>query len=54
MKDFCVFRVIHEHGVNAMLTAPTALRVIKREDPEVNYGGDYSKTSYVYVNTSIK
>ncbi|KAJ9596889.1 hypothetical protein L9F63_012145, partial [Diploptera punctata] len=39
------FRVIYEHGVNAMLTAPTALRVIKREDPEVNFGGQFSTRS---------
>lgn len=38
-------RVIHEHGVNAMLTAPTALRVIKRVDPEVKYGFQYSTKS---------
>jgi len=28
------FRVIEQHGVNALFTAPTALRAIKREDPE--------------------
>jgi propionyl-CoA synthetase len=39
------FRVIHEHGVNAMFTAPTALRVIKRVDPEVKYGFQYSTKS---------
>jgi propionyl-CoA synthetase len=38
-------RVIHEHGVNAMFTAPTALRVLKREDPEVKYGSQYSTRS---------
>lgn len=38
-------RVIHEHGVNAMFTAPTALRVIKRVDPEVKYGCHYSTKS---------
>ncbi|XP_069698687.1 acyl-CoA synthetase short-chain family member 3, mitochondrial isoform X3 [Periplaneta americana] len=40
------FRVIHEHGVNAMFTAPTALRVIKREDPEVKFGSQYSTKSF--------
>ncbi|XP_021942773.1 acyl-CoA synthetase short-chain family member 3, mitochondrial isoform X2 [Zootermopsis nevadensis] len=39
------FRVIHEHGVNAMFTAPTALRVIKRVDPEVKFGSQYSNKS---------
>jgi len=28
------WRVIAEHGVNALFTAPTALRAIKREDPQ--------------------
>ena len=28
------WRVIAEHGVNVMFTAPTAIRAIKREDPE--------------------
>nr|CAD7430592.1 unnamed protein product [Timema monikensis] len=40
------FRLIHEHKVNGLLTAPTALRVIKREDPEITKGRKYStKTS---------
>jgi type IV secretory pathway TrbD component len=38
-------RVIHEHGVNGMFTAPTALRVIKRVDPEVKFGTQYSTAS---------
>nr|CAD7598120.1 unnamed protein product [Timema genevievae] len=36
------FRLIHEHKVNGLLTAPTALRVIKREDPEIMKGRKYS------------
>ena len=28
------WRVCEEHGVNALFTAPTALRAVKREDPE--------------------
>eukprot|EP01112_Ceratiomyxa_fruticulosa_P008805 TRINITY_DN2281_c0_g1_i1.p1 TRINITY_DN2281_c0_g1~~TRINITY_DN2281_c0_g1_i1.p1 ORF type:complete len:680 (-),score=141.98 TRINITY_DN2281_c0_g1_i1:124-2163(-) len=28
------WRVIQQHGVNALFTAPTALRAIKKEDPE--------------------
>ncbi|MEM7412557.1 MAG: propionyl-CoA synthetase [Myxococcota bacterium] len=35
------FRVIEEHGVNALFTAPTALRAVKREDPEANLPGRY-------------
>ncbi|MDP7105910.1 MAG: propionyl-CoA synthetase [Roseibacillus sp.] len=33
------WRVISDHGVNVMFTAPTAFRAIKREDP----GGDHIK-----------
>lgn len=32
------FRLIERHGVNALFTAPTALRIIKREDPHVLLG----------------
>ncbi|XP_046399765.1 acyl-CoA synthetase short-chain family member 3, mitochondrial [Ischnura elegans] len=39
------FRVIEEHGVNALLTAPTALRVIKRVDPNAIHGKKYSTKS---------
>ncbi|XP_065202851.1 acyl-CoA synthetase short-chain family member 3, mitochondrial isoform X1 [Planococcus citri] len=39
------FRVIHDHKVNGLLTAPTALRVIKREDPNIEYGKKYSTKS---------
>ncbi|XP_075228259.1 acyl-CoA synthetase short-chain family member 3, mitochondrial isoform X2 [Lycorma delicatula] len=39
------FRVIQEHQVNAILTAPTALRVIRREDPEIKKGRKYSTKS---------
>ena len=31
------WRVISEHGVKAMFTAPTAFRAIKKEDPEGNF-----------------
>lgn len=31
------WRMVEEHRVKAMLTAPTALRAIKREDPELHY-----------------
>jgi propionyl-CoA synthetase len=31
------WRMIEEHGVNVLFTAPTAFRAIKREDPQGNY-----------------
>lgn len=38
-------RVIHDHKVNGLLTAPTALRVIKREDPHLEYGSKFNTES---------
>ncbi len=35
------WRVISQHGVKALFTAPTAIRAIKREDPEGNYLAKY-------------
>ena len=35
------WRVIAEHGVGALFTAPTAFRAIKREDPEGKLIRDY-------------
>lgn len=35
------FRVISEHQVKGFFTAPTALRAIKREDPELELGRQY-------------
>lgn len=35
------WRVISEHGVKALFTAPTAFRAIKRDDPEGNLVKDY-------------
>jgi propionyl-CoA synthetase len=35
------WRVAAEHGVNALFTAPTAFRAIKRADPEAKLVGDY-------------
>jgi propionyl-CoA synthetase len=35
------WRVIAEHGVNALFTAPTAFRAIKKEDPEGSHIGRY-------------
>lgn len=43
------FRVIRDHGVSGMFTAPTALRAIKREDPEVAEGRKYDTGSLRYL-----
>ncbi|XP_068220155.1 acyl-CoA synthetase short-chain family member 3, mitochondrial [Palaemon carinicauda] len=42
------FRVIRDHGVKGMFTAPTALRAIIREDPEVLEGKKYDISSLKY------
>ncbi|KAM8974547.1 acyl-CoA synthetase short-chain family member 3, mitochondrial [Pelodytes ibericus] len=36
------FRVLSEHGVAAMFTAPTAIRAIRQQDPEAALGKKYS------------
>ncbi len=45
------WRVIAEHKVRSFFTAPTALRAIKREDPEGRLVGDYdlSELSTIYL-----
>ncbi|HSF65287.1 MAG TPA: propionyl-CoA synthetase [Paracoccaceae bacterium] len=45
------WRVIAEHGVRSFFTAPTALRAIKRDDPEGKLVGDYdlSKLNVLYL-----
>jgi propionyl-CoA synthetase len=45
------WRVIRDHGVKSFFTAPTALRAIKREDPEGRLVGDYdlSQLSALYL-----
>ena len=40
------WRVIAEHGVSTMFTAPTALRAIKREDPEGRLIGQYDLSHF--------
>ncbi len=40
------WRVIAEHGVSVMFTAPTALRAIKREDPEGKLIGGYDLSRF--------
>ena len=39
------FRVIQEHGVRGMFTAPTAIRAIEREDPEGEWAARYDLSS---------
>ncbi|XP_054844828.1 acyl-CoA synthetase short-chain family member 3, mitochondrial isoform X1 [Eublepharis macularius] len=36
------FRVLAEHGVAALFTAPTAIRAIRQQDPEATLGKQYS------------
>ncbi|KAK6641040.1 hypothetical protein RUM44_012739 [Polyplax serrata] len=43
------FRVIQNHQVNAIFTAPTALRVIRREDQEAAKGRKYSTKSLRHI-----
>jgi len=45
------WRVIAQHGVKAMFTAPTALRAIKKEDPggELARGHDLSGLKYLFL-----
>ncbi|MDT7749952.1 MAG: propionyl-CoA synthetase [Pseudonocardiales bacterium] len=43
------WRVISEHGVKAMFTAPTAFRAIKKEDPKGTLLGDYDLACLKYL-----
>src|SRR3546814_19401022 len=38
------WRVCSEHGVNALFTAPTAFRAIKKEDPQGKLVKDYDRS----------
>jgi propionyl-CoA synthetase len=40
------WRVIAEHGVKAMFTAPTAIRAIRREDPDGTHIGRYDLSRF--------
>ncbi|MCB1761361.1 MAG: propionyl-CoA synthetase [Gammaproteobacteria bacterium] len=40
------WRVISEHGVKVMFTAPTAFRAIKREDPDAEYLQKYDMSGF--------
>ena len=39
------WRVVSEHGVNVLFTAPTAFRAIKKEDPKGSHIGDHDISS---------
>ena len=43
------WRVASEHGVKAMFTAPTAIRAIKKEDPEGNHLTKYDLSALKYL-----
>jgi acyl-coenzyme A synthetase/AMP-(fatty) acid ligase len=40
-------RIVDEHKVNTMFTAPTALRAIRQIDPENSLAAGYSRKSFV-------
>jgi propionyl-CoA synthetase len=43
------WRVIEEHGVNVLFTAPTAFRAIKKEDPQGLYIKKYDLSKFKYL-----
>jgi len=43
------WRVISEHGVKVLFTAPTAFRAIKRDDPEGSYLKKYDLSGFSYL-----
>jgi len=43
------WRVISQHKVKALFTAPTAARVIKKEDPQGEYLKDYDLSHFKYL-----
>jgi len=43
------WRVISQHGVSVLFTAPTAFRAIKKEDPEAEYLKKYDITALRYL-----
>lgn len=43
------WRVAAEHGVKALFTAPTAIRAIRKEDPEGTYVGGYDLSALKYL-----
>ncbi|MFG1930857.1 propionyl-CoA synthetase [Mycobacterium sp. NPDC048908] len=43
------WRVVSEHGVKALFTAPTAIRAIKKEDPEGHHLAKYDLSTLKYL-----
>jgi propionyl-CoA synthetase len=43
------WRVIAEHGVKALFTAPTAFRAIKKEDPDGKFTREYDLSGFRYL-----
>ena len=43
------WRVIAQHGVKTLFTAPTGFRAVKREDPEGKLIGDYDLSGFKYL-----
>ena len=43
------WRVISEYGVKALFTAPTAIRAIRKEDPEGKFLADYDRSSLTHL-----
>src|SRR6478735_4356881 len=43
------WRVVAEHGVKSLFTAPTAFRAIKKEDPDGEYAAKYDLSSLKYL-----
>ncbi|ORB27429.1 propionyl-CoA synthetase [Mycolicibacterium moriokaense] len=43
------WRVVSEHGVKALFSAPTALRAIRKEDPDGSHIGRYDLSSMKYL-----
>ncbi|MBB3602043.1 propionyl-CoA synthetase [Mycolicibacterium sp. BK556] len=43
------WRVVAEHGVKALFTAPTAIRAIRKEDPDASHVGRYDLSSLKYL-----
>ncbi|MFP4499995.1 MAG: propionyl-CoA synthetase [Candidatus Hydrogenedentota bacterium] len=43
------WRVISQHGVRALFTAPTAFRAIKKEDPEATHLAKYDLSCFKYL-----
>ena len=43
------WRVVSEHGVKVLFSAPTALRAIRKEDPEATHTGRYDLSSLRYL-----